>query len=429
MTGLFGQRLEPAVYGAHSSSRMRKGVVEVRTSMKWIVLAATFGVACGNDATATRYDSAGTQPAVLVGVIVDNPDGRNIYVGAVPDVPEGELDYSDFLELGNVDLSTYGGWVFAWERGAAVITRYGVREDFSLFEDGKKLSFLGYSGGGEVVGGELAFISSTRAYALSSELDVVVIWNPTTMEITGTIPMQPPDVPEGFVSFAHHPAVAGDKVIWEIVSTNEETEEIHHAVMLAVASTETDEPVRYVTDERCAGANGGHLDEHGDYYVRADAYWGRYAAYGARASEVQSCVLRLRAGESEFDPTYLLSMESLTGSRINWPWFHVEGTRYVAWAWDPNEALPKDVDDYWFGRAFKPLLIDLERGTSEPYPDLEGTIIVSSAERELDGVKYYEWSDIGYLGGDSHADIVELRPSGIVRRFSTVSLWALARIR
>jgi hypothetical protein len=395
----------------------------------FVGLAIVAGAGCGSDAKDPSSDTAGTQPAVLVGVIVDNPDGRNIYVGAVPDVPDGELDYSSYLEFGNVDISTYGGWVFAWEREAATLTRYSVREDFSLFQDGEKLSFLSYGGGGEFVGGELAFISATRAYTLSSELDVVVVWNPTSMEITGTIPMQPPDVPEGFASFAHHPAVVGDKVIWEIVSNNYEAKEIHHSVMLAVASTETDEPVRYVTDERCAGANGGHMDERGDYYVRADGYWGHYAAYGDQASEVQTCVLRLRAGESEFDPEYMVSMESLTGSRINWPWFHVEGTRYIAWAWDTNETLPEDPGDYWLSRSFKPLLVDLEQGTSEPYPDLEGTIIVSSTERDLDGVKYYEWSKVGYLGADSHADIVELRPSGIVRRFSTLSLWALGRIR
>jgi hypothetical protein len=392
-----------------------------------VALAVATG--CGSEASEPKGDSPGTQPAILVGVIVDDPDGRNIYVGAVSDVPEGELDYSGYLELGNVDLSAYGGWVFAWEREASTLTRYGVRADFSLFQDGEQLGFQNYTAGAEFVGGELAFISATRAHALSSELNAVVVWNPTTMEITGTIPMEPPDVPEGFVTFAHHPAVVGDKVIWQLVSTNEETEEIDHSVMLAIASAETDDPVRYATDERCAGANGGHMDERGDYYVRADGYWGKYAAYGAQAREVGTCVLRLRAGEVAFDPDYVVSMESLTGSRINWPWFHVEGTRYLAWAWDPKETLPEDPDDYWLSRSFRPLLVDIEEGTSEPYPDLEGTLIVSSTERELDGVKYYERSEVGYLGANSRADIVELRPSGIVPRFNLVSLWALARIR
>ena len=122
-------------------------------------------------------------------------------------------------------------------------------------------------------------------------------------------------------------------------------------------------------------------------------------------------------------------MEALTGSRINWPWFHVEGTRYVAWAWNPDVALPEDPLEYWSSREFKPLLVDIESGTSEPYPDLEGTIIVSSTERALDGVSYYERSEVGYVGTDNHADVVELRSSGIVRRFSLPSLWGLGRIR
>lgn len=395
----------------------------------WILLAALLAMGCGSEANDAEHGEAGTQPAILVGVIADNPEGRNIYVGAVPDIPEGELEYSDYLELGNVDLSTYGGWVFAWDREAATLTRYGVRDDYSLFQDGDRLSFLSYGGGGEFVGGELAFISPTRAYSLSAELDVVVVWNPTTMAIMGTIPMEPPEVPEGFTAFAHKPAVAGGQVIWQIVAHDAGMEDIQHSVVLAVASADTDEPVRYVTDDRCAGANGGYVDDRGDYYVRADGYWGYYAAYGKRPAEVQSCVLRLRAGAAELDDDYMVLMKDVTGSHINWPWFHVEEDRYVAWAWDPDATLPEDRNEYWYSRDFKPRLVDLESGTAEPYPDLEGTIIVSSSEFQVDGVHYYEWSKTGYLGAESHADIVELRATGIERRFSVLSLWALARIR
>jgi hypothetical protein len=394
-----------------------------------IAAAVLFAAGCGTDTTEQDENTPGSQPAVLIGVYIDVPEGRNIYVGAVPDVPEGELDYSGFLEFGNVDVSTYGAWVFVWDREAARLTRFGVREDFSLYQDGEGLSFLSYSAGGPFEGGEIAFISATRAYTLSSELDVVAIWNPTTMEITGTIPMQPPDVPSGFVSWAHTPTVVRDRVVWQIVSDNRDTDEVHHAVTLAVADADTDEPVRYVTDERCAVANGGHVDEHGDYYVRADGYWGYYAVYGDAADDVRTCVLRLRAGESEFDPDYEVDMESLTGSRINWPWFHVEGSRYVAWAWNRDETPPEDPDSYWMSRAFQPLLVDVEERTSEPYPDLDGTIIVSSAERALDGVSYYERSEVGYVGAENHADIVELRTTGIVHKFSIPSLWALGRIR
>jgi hypothetical protein len=384
---------------------------------------------CSDEADSPRDRTDGTTPAVLVGVFVQTPDARNIYIGAVPEVPEGELDYSDFVELGNVDVMTYGGWVFASDRDASTLTRFGVRDDYSLFQYEKKLSFLDYSSAGNFEGDEIAFISEHRAYMLPAELDVVVVFDPSTMQITGTIPMDPPDVPEGFSSFAHSPTVIGDRVVWQIVSTNDDAREIHHAVTLAVADANTDAPVRYISDERCAGANGGHLDERGDYYVRADAYWGKFAAYGEHADEVQTCILRLRSGGSEFDPDYSVSMESLTGSRISWPWFHVEGSQYIAWAWKPDQALPADEDEYWLTRGFQPLLVDLESGNSEPYPDLEGTIIVSSAERTLDGVAYYERSEVGYVGAENSAEIVELRPSGIVRKFAVPSIWAFGRIR
>jgi hypothetical protein len=398
----------------------------------WILaaLVSTALLGCGEATDADqRRDQAGTNPAVLVGVFVQNPEGRNIYVGAVSDLPAGELDYSDFLEFGNVDVYTHGGWVFVWDRDAATMTRYGVREDLSFFPDGEKLGFSGQTSGAEFYGGAHALISETRAYTLSSELDRVIVWNPSSLEITGTIAMEPPETPEGFSASPMNPIVVGDRVVWQITTTNYDAQRIEHSVMLAVAAANADTPVRYIVDERCAGANGAHIDEDGDLYVRADGYWGFYAAYADPASEVQTCVLRLRRGATEFDPDYLVSMEEVTGSRINWPWFHVEGSSYVAWAWDAQQPPPADPNDYWLSRTFRPLLVDLEQGISEPYPDLDGTLIVSSEERGLDGKPFYEWSETGFIGEENHADVVELTPSGIRRTFSLPSLWALARIR
>lgn len=368
---------------------------------------------------------------MLVAVFVGNPEGRNIYVGALPGVPEGELDYSRFLEFGNVDVYAYGGFGFVWDRETATMTRLLLQDDLSLVpEMATRLSFLdrGVSGGA-FDGGDPVFISPTRAYLLSSALNAILVWNPTTMEITGELAMTPPVGPAGFEAFAHRPQLVGDNVIWQIVSTNEDTQQLLPVTTLAIASATRNDPVRYVQDERCAGANGGQVDARGDYYVRADAYWGRYVAYADAASAPQTCILRVRAGETAFDPDYLLPLAELTGSKINFPWFHVSGSQYVAWAWDEAGTPPADPDEYWASTNFRPLLVDIEQRTSVPYPDLEGSIIVSSAERELDGVKYYEWSAMGYVDEGLHADIVELRPEGIVRKFSLPSLWALGRLR
>jgi hypothetical protein len=399
-------------------------------AVRVLLFAATIlSFGCSSDPDETPRAEPGTNPAVLVGVFVQNPEGRNIYVGAVSELPKGELDYSDFLEFGNVDAYTYGDSVFVWDRDAATMTRYGVREDLSFYRDGEKLGFTGQTGGAEFYGGGHAFISKTRAYTLSSELDRVIVWNPSSMEITGTIDMEPPETREGFSSSPANPIIVGDRVVWQIVTANYDEQQIEHSVMLAVATADSDTPVEYIVDERCAGANGGYVDQSGDLYVRADGYWGFYAVYGEKAAEVQTCVLRLERGAKKFDPDYMVTMEEATGSRVNWPWFHVEGSKYVAWAWDVDQKPPEDPNDYWLSRSFKPLLVDLERGSSEPYPDLEGTLIVSSEERQLDGKPYYEWSKTGFIGEENHADVVELRENGIRRTFSLPSLWALGRIR
>jgi hypothetical protein len=368
-----------------------------------------------------------SNPALLVSVYVVGVDGdRSIYVGAVPKVPEGELDYSDFLEFGNVDVSTNGGYVFVWERDPALMQRYAVNEDLSLTA-GPRLSFANYGLGG---GGELVYVSPTRAYMLSPQLDTVVVWDPSSMVITGTIPVELPErlTQDGFEPFAHKPQLVGDLVVWQLVVGNFATSQVYPGVVLAVANANDEEPVRFVEDERCIGADGGYVDEHGDYYVRAGGYWGYYVAYGSNPASTRTCILRLRAGEDQFDADYLVDLRELTGSYVNFPWFHVQGSQYIAPVWPGAQDIPEVVDDYWFSRDLQPLLVDIESGAVTPYPALEGAVVNSSAEYRVDGVSYYEWATEA-LGGEGNANISELRPTGLVPRFSLPSLWAFARIR
>jgi hypothetical protein len=383
------------------------------------------------DGTPPGNAGTGDGSAVLVAVIVEAPDTRNVYVGALSEVPTGELDYSRFLEFGSVDVSTFGGYVFVWDREPARMTRFTVNADLSLSE-GPTLSFERYGAAG---GGENVFVSATRSYLLSPQLDTIVVWDPESMQITGSLPVTLPGTPggtggpalSGYETFAHKGQLVGDHVIWQIVSANFEAYDIEHAATLAIASATTDEPVRVIEDRRCAGANGGYVDAAGDYYVRADGYWGYFAAYGAGAADVRTCTLRVRAGTTEFDPDYLVDTRELTGTAINYPWFHVQGSQYVAQAWDPSQTLPEDTGQYWYA-DMTPLLVDIEQGSAAPYPDLDGSIMVSSAEYSIDGVAYYEVNPEGFVVG-GRSEIVELRPEGIVPKFSVPGLWGFARIR
>jgi hypothetical protein len=243
-----------------------------------------------------------------------------------------------------------------------------------------------------------------------------------------------PERPATMVSFPYYSpgVVAGDRVIWEIVSVDETNNVPYPRTTLAIANAASDEPVRFLEDERCVGGGGGYADADGNYYVRAGALWGQYAAYGEGSANVRTCMLRVNAGEESFDADYLVDYRELTGTYVNYPWYHVKDSQYLALAWDPSRPLPS-LDEFYAPDTtalFRPLLVDVEAQTAVPYPDIAGGKVISSDEFKIDDVTYYQFSQTGYDVDGGSTDIVELRPEGIVQRFHAPgSLWQLARIR
>jgi hypothetical protein len=376
-------------------------------------------------------DASDLGPAVLVTGLVPGVDSALLYVGALPELPTGEVSYSRFREFSIQDgyVYTNAGHVYVWEGQAREMTRFSVNEAYELVE-GPRVSFANRLPGSS----NHVFISPTRAYSLSSDLDEVLVWDPEAMVITGSIPMSLPERPATMESFAYYKpgTVVGDKVIWEIVSVDSTNNAAYPATLLAIANTNDEAPVRFTEDTRCVGGGGTEVDAQGNLYVRAGALWGQYAAYGAGSENVRTCMLRVNAGEEAFDPSFMLDFQELTGSYVNYPWFHITGSQYLAHAWNPETPLPETVDDFYAPDAttqFRQLLVDVEARTAEPYPHLAGGRLISSDEFKIDGVSYYQLSQTGYVAGGS-TDVVELRPEGIVQRFSVLgSIWAMARIR
>lgn len=381
----------------------------------------------GDTSMAGAPSGDGDDSAILVAVFVRTPEGRNVYVGAEPKVPTGELDYSDYLEFGDVEANAHGGYVFVWDREPATMTRYDVTSDLQL-DKGPTLSFREEGAGNATGFGATVYVSETRAYTLSSALDTVIVWDPKAMELTGTIDMNPPERAEGLETYPSPGHVVGDSVIWPLRTTQWDGENYFPGVAVAVANANTSDPGQIVEDDRCVGSDGSHVDENGDLYLRAGGYWGSAAAYGEDAADVRTCVLRIREGETTFDPDYLVDMKDLTGSYVNFPWFHVKGSKYLAQVWDPETPLPESMDDYWDGAGLDALLVDIDTGDSEPYPDVEGYTVVSSVQFELDGVSYFQLSETS-SAVEGSADVVELHPSGIEKTFTLPELWALERIR
>jgi len=382
----------------------------------------------GSEPEAPADGAEPSNPAIMLATYVRGPSDDNVYVRALPEVPSGEIEYSGYLELGPVNVFTHAGYVFVWDSEAALMTRYAVNEALDLVE-GPALSLLneGYSG---IDGHSHAFVSETRAYSMSPQLDQVIIWNPQTMQITGTIAMQAPERPAAMATGVHYGLVHGEHVVWRLVSADWDSNALYPATTLAIARTDSDEPVQIVEDDRCAaGYDGAFVDSEGDLYVQAGAHWGSFAAYGPGAGSLTTCVLRVRAGETSFDPGYLLDYQAVTGSYLNRVWFPVSGSKFFGAAWDPERPVPEELDLWYQDNTFRPLLVDVVTMQAQPYPSLEGTVLISSLPFRLDGTTYYQLSGTGF-GLGSVVDVVELREEGVQTRFRAPGeLWAIGRVR
>lgn len=364
--------------------------------------------------------------AVLVAGQAYTPEDYLTYVRVFPEVPEGDFDFGSFREFGNANVSVHEGRVFVEQDG--VMQRFDVSEDLELV-DGPRFTWADF-GISSANASYTVFISATRAYTFAPQLGIIVVWDPDEMVRTGVIELELPEGREGLDTWASDGYVIGDKVVWNVFSGDWDTPRPYPGLTLAIADAHANDPPIFVEDSRCLPGGPSFVDENGDYYVHGAGYFGYFYAYGQDLPDgIDTCILRVKAGETDFDPDYELDYETVTGTPVNTPWIQVTGDQYITRAWDPSVPFPESQDDFWV-EPLRPLLVDQGEGTSEPYPDLEGFFDIDGVTRIVDGVSYFQISETGYdVGGN--AEVVELHPDGTRPKFRLTAgfLLALERVR
>jgi hypothetical protein len=145
-----------------------------------------------------------------------SPEGRQIYVGAFPGVPSGDISTDGMVEFGDAYVYTFDGAIFVWEREALTITRYEVSDDYRLIK-GNTLAFTQF---GLQLSADHLFVSPKRAYVLLAAENTVVVWNPKTMALGATFPANFP-VMDGFDTYPAPIGVSGGNVYWALLSVAE----------------------------------------------------------------------------------------------------------------------------------------------------------------------------------------------------------------
>lgn len=273
--------------------------------------------ACGNSGDDSAANShGGSQPLFLAAARVWDDTTTTSYFHVLPSIGADTLvDAHQALErAGAAKLFAYGdlGWFAIGDGESPTITRYTLSPQGTLVE-GQSISLLDY--GVTDLWDSLYFVSADKAYYPDTSQSQLIVWNPTTMEVTGSIEL-PETVRDGYLSYyGLTPIRRGSDLLFSVGWFDWlENDTILPETGLVVLDTETDTVKRFDLDERCAGITQAIELESGDAYFVSSALAG--ATHQLGRLDTAPCALRITPGSDAFDADFALELASLTDGKI-----------------------------------------------------------------------------------------------------------------
>jgi hypothetical protein len=214
--------------------------------------------------------------------------------------------------LGGIDITVGAGYAFAPDSNGPVLIRYAVDDDDQLAED-RELSFAGV-GMTSILGSHVFVVSETKGYVFDPAGPRIVVWNPSTMTLTGEqIDLEDisrdgwsPNLSLGLVNQGG--IRRGDELLVPL-SWQDQDGNSRFASGVLVLDTTSDSVVAVDEDERCGETFTNLSAPNGDVYFFPPA-WSATAHYFIDMHQ-PTCVLRVRSGESAFDDDYELNLSAL----------------------------------------------------------------------------------------------------------------------
>jgi hypothetical protein len=304
-----------------------------------IICAALLACGCGDDARDTGTDSdteadaaaadagagdagdadSGQPPVYVVATTVSISDevdqGYLVPIESTLDEPT-TFDLDHAIEISD---STIAGWpgtpyVYVGASDAPTITRWELRPDGTLHE-GKTLSFADFGITRASVGNDL-FYAADKAYLPDDANQQLIVWNPRSMEITGTIEL--PTAADGALVPWTAVAVRRDSVLvsvsWQEDFSGDWSNFGDHVELITI-DPKTDAVLDTSTDPRSSYAFWGSLDGKGTAYFSPMSYYAPIRSMLGADRGIASIALRVLPGARAFDPDYAVDLSELVGGR------------------------------------------------------------------------------------------------------------------
>lgn len=278
----------------------------------WLCLAATSLLACGGDDDAdNEYDG----PVYIVGSDVSGQEGTKGYVSVLHSLDAQTIDYDKAYEFpGYADVWVWNEKVFVADGEAPIVRRYTVSATDELVQDGE-LSLAAY-GITEGAFWNAIWVSPTKAYYANGQ-GVYVIWDPTAMKITGTMPY-----PTGLADRANglklRPGstdravvVSGNRLYHPYYWANDTYTTFADDSRIAVYDTTTDQLIS-VIEAPCTGLDVGTVDSAGNTYFSS---WTGAVGLALVAGATTPCAVKIASGATTLDASWTLSWPTITDGR------------------------------------------------------------------------------------------------------------------
>jgi len=263
----------------------------------------------------TDDDTAPTGAAsgYVVGSVVITPEGRSTYFQVIDSLDQDDMVTNDEAveAAGNGVILARGRDVFLGLAESPEWVKYTVGDDGSLSESGR-LSLANY--GFSYVDYGYTMIDDDLAVSVSTEGLVAVFWNPTTMEITGSVEL-PQMEREGY-SVESWTVVAHEGLVYIPVRwVDWYGGRIWPSVSMLIVDPAAEEVVAFADDDRCTGGGRILFAPDGYGYVQGDGrnYSATMFENAGGADVPSNCLLRIAPGDTDFDPAFYVESMSLTG--------------------------------------------------------------------------------------------------------------------
>lgn len=282
--------------------------------------------------------------------ITTTSEAKHSFLLTVPAIGPGtsfDLEHAVDLEADTPAFGTRGR-PFAYVASASgpTVTRWRVQAS-GAFEQGQRISFESLALRHVDSAGALSFFAPDKAYFCNRfDPAEIVIWDPQTMRVRGTIPLGLPPAaqmrPQVVLTQRSDRLFA--VVSWQEAHAYDWTRFGDHVQVISIDPA-TDSIVARVDEPRCNLISWVSAASDGAEYFSPASYYAPLRSMLGEGSGIEPCALRIQPGADRFDADYELRLASITGGRPAGDFFLVSDATAFLRVWHSELVTPLSMDN------------------------------------------------------------------------------------